>query len=65
MKDMLTIDEGAKFTGFSKGYLYKLARTKKIPHYKPMGGKIFFRESELLVFLSRNRIRPDYENMDR
>ena len=57
----LSVDEAAKFTGYSRNYLYKLIHQKKIPHFKPMGGRVFFRQKELEDFLFRNRQAADYE----
>lgn len=41
-KAVLTFDEAANYTGFSRSYLYKLTSTGKIPCYKPQGKMIFF-----------------------
>jgi excisionase family DNA binding protein len=57
----LSIDEAAQFTGLKKNYLYKLACQKKIPHYKPMNGRLYFRQDELEGFIFRNRQNADYE----
>ena len=53
-KAALSVSEAATFTGFSKFYLYKLIHQKKIPHYKPMGGRVFFRPVELEAWLFKN-----------
>jgi excisionase family DNA binding protein len=57
----MTIDKAAEFSGFSVAYLYELVREKKIPHYKPLGGRIIFKKSEIEDFLYRNRIAANYE----
>ena len=57
----LSVDEAATFTGLSKNYLYKLVHQKKIPYYKPMGGRVFFKQEELENFIFRNRQSADYE----
>jgi excisionase family DNA binding protein len=64
-KAALTVEEAAVFTGLSKNYLYKLIHLKKIPHYKPMAGRVFFRPAELEAFLFRNRQGADYEGGSR
>ena len=53
-KAVLSVEDAAAFTGFSKYYLYKLIHQRKIPHYKPMGGRVFFRLSELEAWLFKN-----------
>ena len=57
----LSVEEAAVFTGYSRNYLYKLIHQKKIPHFKPMGGRVFFKQEELEAFLFRNRQVADYE----
>jgi len=56
-KSVLTFDEAAKYTGFSRSYLYKLTSNSnsKIPCYKPQGKMIFFDRSELENWLLRNQ----------
>lgn len=54
-KDVLTIEECAKYTGYTKGHLYRLTSQRAIPFYKPMGGKIVFRKSEINDWLLQNR----------
>jgi excisionase family DNA binding protein len=57
----VTVDEAVAFTGLSRHYLYKLIHQKKIPHYKPNGGKVFFKKKELEEFIFRNRQAAIYE----
>jgi excisionase family DNA binding protein len=57
----LTITETAAYTGLSKAYLYKLIHLKKIPYYKPTGGKVFFKQEELDSFIFRGRVSANYK----
>lgn len=43
--------EAAAFLGYSKAYLHKLIAQKKIPYYKPLGGRLFFKQEELESFV--------------
>lgn len=43
----ITIKEVAEYLGYSANYLYKLARSKKIPSYQPTGNKILFDKEEI------------------
>ena len=61
LRKALSVDEAAEFTGLKKNYIYKLIHQKKIPHYKPMGGRVFFKQDELETFLFRNRQAANYE----
>ena len=57
----LSVDEAAAFTGLSKNYIYKLIHQRKIPFFKPLGGRVFFKQEELESFIFRNRQAADYE----
>jgi excisionase family DNA binding protein len=60
-KPPIRISEVMELTGFSSSYIYKLVHWKKIPCHKPTNGRLFFYESEIMDFLSRNRQAADYE----
>ena len=57
----LTVPEAAIYLGISKSYLYQIIFYKKIPYFKPAGGKIYFKKSDLDSYLFRNRIASDRE----
>lgn len=57
----LTVEQAADFTGFSKAYIYKLVHLKKIPCFKPEGGKVIFSQDDLIKFVYRNRQAAGYE----
>ena len=57
----LTIEDAAAYTHLSKGYLYQLCWYGKISHYKPSGGRIFFKREDLDAFIYRNRRSADFE----
>lgn len=54
-KNMLSLSEAADYTGFRKQYLYQLASCNKIPHYRPIGKRVFFKKCELDQWLSSNQ----------
>lgn len=54
-KEVLTVDEACKITGFKKSYMYKLTHLKKIPHYRPTNGAVFFDKVELIEWLKQNK----------
>jgi excisionase family DNA binding protein len=60
----IQLDKVMELTGYSRSYIYKLVHFKQIPYYKPTGGRLFFHESEILDFLSRNKIAADYEVLE-
>lgn len=55
-KPVLTVDEAVDYTGLAKSSLYKLTASRKIPHYKPIGKKLYFDREELDTWLLKNRI---------
>jgi excisionase family DNA binding protein len=60
-KAALSVNEAAAFTGLSPNYIYKLVHLRKLPFYKPLNGRIYFKQTELEDFLFRNRSEADYE----
>jgi excisionase family DNA binding protein len=61
----LTVEQAAEFTGFSQAYIYKLVHLKKVPCFKPEGGKILFSLDDLKAFCFRNRQSASYELQER
>jgi predicted DNA-binding transcriptional regulator AlpA len=61
----IRIGDVMELTGYSHSYIYKLVHWGKIPCYHPTQGCLFFYESEILDFLTRNRQAADYEVSDR
>ena len=61
-KTTLNMDEAVLLTGLSKGYLYRLVASRKIPHWKSKGGKLtFFSKSELLNWLLHSKVLTEEE----
>jgi excisionase family DNA binding protein len=63
-KEALTIEEASEYTGISNGTLYVLTHERRIPFYKPLGKKIYFKRTELDTFMFRNKQAADYEVSD-
>lgn len=57
----MTIEQAADFLSLSKPYLYQLIRDSRIPHHKPLKGRVYFKRSDLLGFVYRNRAAAGYE----
>ena len=60
-KEVLTFDETANFTGFSKSYLYKLTSAGLIPHSKPLGKNLFFDRAQVQAWLLSKPIKTSAE----
>lgn len=54
-KEVLSLDECAAYTGLSVNHIYRLTSQRQIPFYKPMGGKIYFKKSEIENWLLQGR----------
>lgn len=54
-KEVLSIEECSMFTNLSVNHLYRLTSQRAIPFYKPMGGKIYFKKSEVENWLLQGR----------
>ena len=61
----LDIDEAANLLHFRKSYLYRLVHEKRIPYYKPRGGRILFDRVELEAFIRAGRVASNGENVVR
>jgi excisionase family DNA binding protein len=57
----LSVDKAAQFTGYSRSYIYRLIHLGRIPCYKPNGGRLFFKKSELEEFLLSGKKASSYE----
>ena len=55
-KEVLTLEEAARFMGVTKSSLYKMTHEQTIPYYKPNGKMVYFEKAELLTWIRRNAI---------
>jgi excisionase family DNA binding protein len=53
-KEVLTLDEFCAYSGISKNQAYHLTSTRKIKFYRPFGKLIYFKQSEVVEFLTDN-----------
>ena len=56
-KDVFNVDDVAAYTGFAKGYIYKLMHLRQIPYYKGGGKCAYFRRDDINAWLLQNRIK--------
>lgn len=54
-KTILTLEEVAEYTNYSKSYIYKLTSRREIPCYKPNGKQLYFKRTEIDEWLLSNR----------
>ena len=55
-KEVLTVEEAAKFMGMARSSLYKMTTDQTIPFYRPNGKMIFFEKSDILSWIRKNRV---------
>ena len=55
VKEVLSIEECALIINLSVPHIYRLTSQRAIPFYKPMGGKIYFKKSEIENWLLQGR----------
>tara|TARA_B100002049_G_C16083980_1_gene378429 strand:+ start:1259 stop:1510 length:252 start_codon:yes stop_codon:yes gene_type:complete len=60
-KEILTIKDISRLYDLSLSAVYKLTHGKKIPHYKPSGGKVYFKKSEVENYFLSNRVSSQLE----
>lgn len=55
-KEVLNLEEAAKFIGVTRSQLYKLTHNHLVPYYKPSGKLVYFEKVELLKWLRQNPV---------
>ena len=55
-KEVLTVEEAAKFMGMARSSLYKMTSDQTIPFYRPNGKMIYFEKTDLLSWIRKNRV---------
>jgi excisionase family DNA binding protein len=60
----LDISEVATLTGYTQNYIHKLCHLRKIPYYRPGGGRVFFRREDVDAFIYRGKRPADFELAD-
>lgn len=56
LKEMMTLDEAAKYLGASKSLLYKMTASRGITHYKPNGRVVYIDRKDLDELLRTNPV---------
>jgi excisionase family DNA binding protein len=57
----LTLKEAAEYLDLSEAHVYYLVHTNKMTYYKPGGKRIYFRKSDLNVYIYRIARQSDRE----
>ena len=54
-KEVLTVEEAARFMDIARSSLYKMTSDRSIPFYRPNGKMIYFEKADILAWMRRNR----------
>ena len=60
-KELMTLEDVVAYTGYRRSSLLTLVCHREIPVYKPRGGKLVFKRSEIDEWMFRNRQRTNEE----
>ena len=63
-KDVLTVEEAAKFLGLSKSFVYKMTHEGSLPFYKPNGKVCYFEKAALLEWMRSTKVASQKEIED-
>lgn len=55
-KEILGVEEAAKYLGVSKSYIYFLTSKGKVPFRSPGGKKVFFVKDELVQWITNSKL---------
>lgn len=55
-KEVLSVKDVSLLTGLKESYIRKLVEQCRLPHYRPMGKRIYFEKSDIYSFLRTNRV---------
>lgn len=57
-KQVMTAEEVAAYTGYTKAYIYKLCCERKIPHFNNHAGRrVFFLLDEIVDWCTANKVK--------
>jgi len=57
-KEVLSVEEAARFMDIARSSLYKMTSERIIPFYRPNGKMIYFEKADILEWIRKNRVMP-------
>ena len=55
-KEVLSVEEAARFMDIARSSLYKMTSDRSIPFYRPNGKMIYFEKADILEWIRKNRV---------
>ena len=57
-KEVLSVEEAARFMDIARSSLYKMTSDRSISFYRPNGKMIYFEKADILEWIRKNRVMP-------
>ena len=64
-KEVLSVEEAARFMDIARSSLYKMTSDRSIPFYRPNGKMIYFEKVDILEWIRKNRVMPVICSVDK
>ena len=64
-KEVLSVEEAARFMDIARSSLYKMTSDRSIPFYRPNGKMIYFEKADILEWIRKNRVMPVMYDVDK
>ena len=64
-KEVLSVEEAARFMNIARSSLYKMTSDRSIPFYRPNGKMIYFEKADILEWIRKNRVMPVMYDVDK
>ena len=55
-KEVLSVEEAARFMDIARSSLYKMTSDRSIPFYRPNGKMIYFEKADILEWIRKSRV---------
>ena len=60
-KEILSVPEACEFLNIKKSTLYKLTHYRRLPYYRPTGGRLYFLRADLEAWMLQNFVPSERE----
>ena len=64
-KEVLSVEEAARFMDIARSSLYKMTSDRSIPFYRPNGKMIYFEKTDILEWIRKNRVMSVMYDVDK
>lgn len=62
--EIFSFNQVCEYLELSKSYLYKLTMLDKVPHYKPLGKKLYFSKKEIDKWITKKPLGNSIDSLD-